>query len=127
MIVRPFTPFLFVFWLSLSVGCTGLRFGPGFSMTNPAYFMEPPHVVATSSGYVLRWRYGSWGFFFQPSSKVVDGQLVFTLQSTTSSGSLTGTYGERPITDNKSIHALETRGAFWLEPDGRTIPLRVIR
>src|SRR5688572_21405829 len=102
----------------LLFGCAAFRFGPGFSMTDPGYFSEPPHIVSQAGGYSLRWRYGTWGFFFQPESKVVAGQLLFALQATSSSGSLSGRYGELPISDPKRIRALESAGAFWLEPDG---------
>lgn len=108
-------------------GCASYRFGPGFSMTDPGYFSESPHIVAMPGGYNLRWRYGRWGFFFQPESKVVAGQLLFALRATSSSGALTGRYGELPITDPKRIHALESGGAFWLEPGGRKIQLEVRR
>jgi hypothetical protein len=57
----------------------------------------------------------------------VDGQLLFALRGTSSSGSLSGRYGDLPITDPKRIHALESSGAFWLEPDGRKIQLEVRR
>src|SRR5436190_21534663 len=113
--------------LGLLAGCTGFRFGPGFSMTDPGYFSESPHIVAKADGYSLRWRYGRWGFLFRPESKVVDDQLLFALQVTSSSGSLSGRYGELPITDPKRIRVLERGGAFWLEPDGRKIPLEVRR
>ena len=96
-------------------------------MNDTAYFMEAPHIVARSDGYRLRWRYGKWGFFFEPSSKMVDGQLLFALQATSSSGSLTGRYGEMPIAGPKRIHALENGGAFWIEPDGRRVRLEVKR
>jgi hypothetical protein len=102
-----------------------MRIGPGFSMADPAYFSESPHVVVTTGGYALKWRYGTWGFFFQPESKVVSGQLLFALQATTSSGSLNGREGTLPITDPKRIRALEVGGAFWLEPDGRKVQLEV--
>src|SRR5690349_9852592 len=105
--------------VGLLFGCASLRFGPGFSMSDPGYFSESPHIIAKGDGYSLRWRYGTWGFFFQPESKVVDGQLLFALQATSSSGSLHGRYGEVRVTDPKRIHALESGGAFWLEPDGR--------
>ena len=125
--MRVSRKYVLLFVLSLVSGCTGFLFGPGFSMTDTAYFAEPPHIMARSDGYSLRWRYGTWGFFFQPSSKVVDDQLIFALQATSSSGSLTGCYGEVPITDPKRIHALESGGAFWLEPNGSRVRLEVRR
>jgi hypothetical protein len=102
-------------------------FGPGRSMYDHAYFSEKPHIVARPGGYSIRWRYGTWGFFFTPESKVVDGELLFALRGTSSSGTLTGRYGEETITDPKRIRALETRGSYWLEPDGRKIRLEVVK
>lgn len=96
-------------------------------MNDTAYFMESPHIVARPNEYSLRWRYGTWGFFFEPSSKIVDGSLLFALQATSSSGSLKGRYGEIPIRDAKRVHALESGGAFWIEPDGRRVRLEVKR
>lgn len=88
-------------------------------------FAEPPHIVRSNESYRLEWRYGAWGFYFRPASKVVDGELLFALGATTSSGNLAGKTGEVPITDPTSIRALETGGAYWLEPDGRKVRLRV--
>lgn len=112
---------------SLIAGCAALRPGSGFSMSDPGYFSESPHIVVTPTGYSLRWRYGTYGFFFRPESKIVEGQLLFALQATSSSGYWRGRQGELPITDPKRIHALETGGAFWLEPDGQKVRLEVRR
>ena len=105
-------------------GC-GTRFGPGFSMYDKAYFADRPHtaVHTNTATYGLRWRYGTWGFFFQPCAKIVGGQLCFSLQGTSSSGSLSGRYGEIPITDPKLIQTLQRGGAFWLEPGGEKVRL----
>ena len=119
------TPILLT--LACVVACASNRFGAGFSMTDPGYFSEAPHIVATTEGYSLRWRYGTWGFFFQPESQVATGQLLFALQTTASSGSLSGREGALLITDPKQIHALERGGAFWLEPDGRRVRLELKR
>jgi hypothetical protein len=83
--------------------------------------------MKTGNGYSLRWRYGTDGFYFTPRSKVVNGQLLFALQATTSTGSTSGRYAELPITDPKRIHALESGGALWLEPDGRKVRLEMSR
>jgi len=77
----------------------------------------------TATTYGLRWQYGTAGFFFQPRSKIVRGQLCFSLQVTSSSGSLAGRYGEIAIPDPKAIQALHSEGAFWLEPGGRRVRL----
>ena len=113
-----------LFTLSVFAGC-GFRFGPGLSMHDKACFGESPHIVARTNGYSLRWRYGTDGFFFQPRSKIVDGQLLFSLQVTSSSGALSGRYGEVPITDPKQIQALKEAGAYWFERDGRKIRLEI--
>jgi hypothetical protein len=122
--LRALLPVLILF-AGLGAGC-GLRFKPGFSMNDPAFFSEPPRVVTDGQGYKLTWRYGSMGFFFLPSSKVVDGQLHFALQATSSSASLSGLMGEYRITELKKIAALESGGAFWLEPGGRKVPLPIV-
>jgi hypothetical protein len=111
--------------LSILAGCAAFRFGPGLSMTDPQYFSEPPYIVAKPDGYSLRWRYGTWPFYFYPESRVRDGQLVFALRGSSSTGSASGKYGEVAITGSGRIHALESAGAFWLEPDGRKIQLEV--
>jgi hypothetical protein len=101
------------------------RFGPGFSMHDEAYFSDSPHIAvrAAPASNSLRWRYGTMGFFFVPGAKVVDGQLLFSLQATSSSGNLRGRYGEIPITDPKHIQALQNGGAFWFEQGGKKIRL----
>ena len=103
----------------------GLRFAPGWSMTNKDYFQEPPFVVVRGNTYALRWRYGAYGFFFQPSSKVRKGRLVFALQGTSSTGHLTGSMGELLISNPKDIAALNSNGPYWLEPDGQEVRLEV--
>jgi len=94
-------------------------------MNNKAYFSASPHigVHTNTTTYGLRWQYGTMGFYFQPGAKVVSGQLLFSLQATSLSASLSGRYAEVPIADPTQIRALLTGGAFWLEPDGRKIRL----
>jgi hypothetical protein len=111
----------------LVVGC-GARFGSGYSMHDTALFADSPHIAVhskspTGTTYGLRWQYGTTGFFFQPRGKIVNGQLCFSLQVSSSSGSLSGRYSEIPISDPKMIQALQKEGAFWLEPDGQRIRL----
>ena len=113
--------------IAVIAGGCGLWFGPGFSMNDTHYFAEAPRVVVKGDTRVLRWRYGEMGFYFQPSAKAQGDKLLFALQGTSSSGSFTGQYGELPIDDAKQIHALETGGAFWVEPDGRKVPLEIVR
>jgi len=124
--VRVAKTSVLLFAACLLAGC-GALFGPGFSMHDKEYFSESPHIVVrtNTNAYSLRWRYGGMGFFFQPSSKIVSGQLLFSLQATSSSGSLNGRYGEIPIADPKQIQTLQSGGAYWLEPDGRKIRLEV--
>jgi hypothetical protein len=109
----------------LLAGC--VAFGPGVSMTNPRYFSESPYIVARADGYSLCWRYGTLGFYFYPESRVMNDQLVFSLQGTSSTGSTAGKYGEMPLTGSGRIHALESGGAFWHEPDGGKVQLEVRR
>jgi hypothetical protein len=125
--MRIYRSFLLLLVFGVFAGCATFRFGPGFSMTDPGYFSEPPHIVARPDSYSLAWHYGAWGFFFQPELRIVEGQLLFALQATSSNGALSGRYGELPITDVKHVHALESGGAFWLEPDGRKVRLEVRR
>jgi hypothetical protein len=115
---------LTLFSACVLAGC-GARFGPGYSMNDKAYFADSPHIAVhtNTTTYGLRWQYGTMGFYFQPSAKIVSGQLFFSLQGTSSSGSLSGRYAELPITDPTQIRALLGGGAFWLEPNGRTIRL----
>jgi hypothetical protein len=122
--MRITIPFL-AFVALLLAGC-GARFGPGYSMNDKNYFADAPHVAVhtNSTTYGLRWQYGRMGFFFRPGAKVVRGQLLFSLQGTSSSHpSLKGQYSEIPITDPTQIRTLPTGGAFWLEPDGSTVRL----
>lgn len=107
-------------------GC-GLFFGPGFSMHDKSLFMEQPHIVLRDEGYALRWRYGEWGFYFYPESKVVNGELLFSLQATTSSGARTGRYGEVLISDPAKIRALEEGGAYWIGPQSEKERLEIRR
>ena len=36
-----------VLFLALSVSCFGFSFGPGYSLNDPEYFQEPPHIVSS--------------------------------------------------------------------------------
>ena len=115
---------LLAFAALILVGC-GARFGPGYSLDDKHYFASRPHIAVhtKTTTYGLRWQYGSMGFYFQPRAKVVSGQLLFSLQGTSSSGSLNGRYDEIPITDPTQISTLLAGGAFWLEPDGTKVSL----
>jgi hypothetical protein len=110
----------------LLAGC-GARFGPGYSLDDKHYFAARPHIAVhtITATYGLRWQYGSMGFYFQPSAKIVSGRLLFSLQGSSSSGSLSGRYAEIPITDPTQIRTLLATGAFWLEPDGTKVSLTV--
>jgi hypothetical protein len=111
----------------LFAGCVamGWRFGPGFSMYDRNYFSEPPQIRKRGSAYALEWHYGTLGWFFQASTKVVDSRLLLSLPATSSSGSLRGQHGEFLITKPMQVRALEIGGAFWLEPDGKAVRLKV--
>ena len=110
---------------TLLLSACGARFGPGYSMNDTHYFADSPHIAVhtNTATYGLRWQYGTMGFYFQPSAKIVSGQLWFSLQGTSSTGSLSGRYDEIPISDPKEIQTLQSGGAFWLEPDGKKIQL----
>jgi hypothetical protein len=97
----------------------------GYSLDNPNYFAERPYIISNYDQHSLCWRYGTMGFFFQPSSRIVNGKLVFALHGTSSSGALTGRYGEAPISGLDALNALRSGGAFWLEPDGREVKLSI--
>lgn len=97
----------------------------GYSLDDPSYFSERPYVVGSAGQFSLCWRYGTMGFFFQPSSRVVKEKLVFALRGTTSTGALAGRYGERPISDPDALAALHKHGVVWLEPDGREVTLSI--
>src|SRR4051812_37276559 len=91
----------------LLAGC-GARFRPGWSMNDRTLFSDSPHIAVhtNTATYALRWQYGPWGFFFQPDAKIVRGQLLFSLQGSSSSGNLSGQYREIPITDPKQVQFL---------------------
>jgi hypothetical protein len=105
----------------------GLRFSPGFSSHDTRYFSEPPRIIVKGESHTLRWRYGEMGFYFSPSSTVSGGRLLFALQATSSTGTRSGQIGEVAINDPKQIRALDTGGAFWVEPNGDKVPLVVVK
>jgi hypothetical protein len=116
---------LLVCLLCLVAGCGNQR--SSYSLNDAEYFAEPPIIVVQSNSYNLRWKYGSMGFYFEPECKIANGQLHFLLRATSSSGSLAGKYQDVPITDGKKLKALETGGAFWLEPSGTNVQLEIRR
>jgi hypothetical protein len=121
---RKMKPLLAVVTLLALSGC-GFVFGPGYGSADKHYFSEPPMVVKKDSRYLLRWRYGSMGFYFYPRYEVRNGSLVFSLQGTSSSGSRAGKVEEFPIEGIEAIEALKKGGAFWWEPDGSLTPLAI--
>jgi hypothetical protein len=118
-------PLLLLAVVALLVSGCGFFFGPGYSSRDTAYFAEPPIIVKSGEQYALRWRYGSWGFYFNPRYEVRKGALWFSLQGTSSSGNLKGREAEMPIEGEGAIEALKKGGAFWWEPDGTLLPLEV--
>ena len=115
---------LLAFVLLLLAGCDA-RFGSGYSLDDKHYFASRPLIAVhtNTTTYALRWQYGSMGFYFQPRAKVVSGQLLNSLQGTSSSGSRSGLYDELPITAPIQIQTLVSGGAFWLEPEGTKVRL----
>ena len=95
------------------------------SSRDDRFFSEPPYIAARTGGYSLNWRHGSPGCIFFPESKVVDGELQFSLLATTSTGCIPGREGSMPITQLEQVRALESKGAYWLEPDGGKLKLEV--
>lgn len=106
-------------------GCIGFFFGPGFSSTDQNYFAAPPVVVKQEERMVLRWRYGSMGFYFYPRYEVREGALWFSLQATSSTGRVTGREVEMVIEGEKEIAALKRGGAIWWASDGSRVPLTI--
>jgi hypothetical protein len=98
---------------------------PGISAKDEAFFSERPYIAARTGGYSLNWRYGSLGCVFSPESKVIDGELQFNLLATTSTGCIPRREGSMPITKPEHVRTLESKGAFWLEPDGTTLKLTI--
>jgi len=117
----------FIAVLAIALQGCAWRFAPGFSMHDTGYFTESPYIVQRGNDYFLRWRYGNWGFYFFPESRLRNGTIIFSLQATSSSGSVAGKVGEIRIEGEAKIHALETGGAFWWEPDGQKIPLKIVK
>jgi len=106
-------------------GCVGILFGPGFSCTDTNYFAAPPAIVKKGEHYVLRWRYGSMGFYYRPRYEAREGALWFSLQATSSSGSVAGKEVEMLIEGEKEIAALKSGGALWWASDGSRRPLAI--
>ncbi|CAN5901140.1 hypothetical protein BH11VER1_BH11VER1_11490 [soil metagenome] len=115
---------LLLLLLFILVNC-GAQFGPGYSMHDKHYFRESPHIAMRGTAYSLRWQYGSMGFYFEPGSKIVHSQLLFSLQGTSSSSDLRSKYGEVPITDPDEIKLLQKGEVYWLEPDGQKVRLEL--
>ncbi len=109
----------------LAICSCGYVHGPGFSMKDRDYFMESPKLVKSGDAYKLVWRYGNYGFYFSPKCIVGKSELLCSLQGTSSSGSLTGKYGEISITRPEEIKAINFNKAFWLEPDGTRIKIEI--
>jgi hypothetical protein len=65
------------------------------------------------------------GFYFQPSSRISGGKLVFSLNATSSTGAAAGKFGELSIVQDEQIRALKESGAYWLEPDGSEVQLQI--
>lgn len=114
---------LIAFALLLASGCSG----PGFSAKDENYFAEQPYIAAKSGKYSISWKYGGMGCVFFPKSNVVDGELHFSLHATTSSGCVPGRLHSMPISKPEHVHALESKGAFWREPDGSKLRLEIRR
>jgi hypothetical protein len=95
-------------------------------MKDQNYFMEIPKLVKNEVGYKLVWRYGKLGFYFSPECLVTKSELLCSLQSTSSSGALTGKYGGIDLHQLSEIQAIESGKSYWLEPDGTKIKIAVV-
>lgn len=115
-------PILAIITLLALSGC-GFFFAPGYGSADKHYFAAAPVVVKKESQYVLRWQYGSMGFYFYPRYEVRNGSLVFSLQGTSSTGSRSGREQDLLIEGEAAVEALKKGGAFWWEPDGSLTPL----
>jgi hypothetical protein len=100
-------------------------YSPGLSTRDERFFSERPYIAAKTGGYALNWRYGSLGCVFFPEGKVVDGELQFRLPATTSTGCIPRREASMPITKPEEVRALESKGAYWLEPDGSRLKLDI--
>ena len=98
---------------------------PGISAKDDTFFSEQPYIAAATGGYSLNWRYGRLGCVFFPEGKVVDGELQFSLLATTSTGCVPRRDASMPITRPEQVRALESKGAYWLEPDGTRLKLAI--
>ena len=112
--------------LCAGCGALGWELAPGSSSKDEWLFAAPPVVVHRGSGYALSWTYGKAGFYFAPHYRAVDERLVFSLQGTSSSGSLSGRRFDFPIEGPSELRALSRGGAWWWEPDGSYVRLDVI-
>lgn len=119
--------------MTFNSGCVSLGwvFGPGFSCLDKELFVEPPVIVPRDNEYYLSWTQGSFPFFFMPKYKVMEGELVFAMVATTSSGNLAGRKRVMKIEGTKEIAALRSGGAVWWEsepePGGRFVKLRILK
>lgn len=100
-------------------------FGPGISINDQSLFKKNPYILLHNNQYTLKWRYANNAFYFQPQSKIIKGELIFSLQATTSSGNLTGRNGEIPITDSRKIKAQKKSGGVWLGPRNKKTKLEI--
>lgn len=67
------------------------------------------------------------GFVFFPESIIVNGEIRFYPIGTTSSGCIPDRPGAIEIKNPEQVKAIESRGAFWTEPNGNKIRLKIFR
>jgi hypothetical protein len=89
-------------------------------------FVNPPVVVKRGEAYFLRWKQGTYPFYFYPDDEVRNGQLWFAMGATTSTGNASGREIEIPIKGKRKVEALKQGGAVWWEPDRSTVSLEVV-
>ena len=96
-------------------------------MKDRTLFHEKPYLSAENGRYKLKWTYGDMGCIFFPESKIANGELHFYLTVTTSSGCIPDRPGSMEINDPGQVRAIESHGAYWLEPDGSKINIDIRR
>jgi hypothetical protein len=86
-----------------------------FQSTDKSYFQSPPIVLVENNQYYLKWVYGELGFLFIPNYIIDRDKLIFSLNSTTSSGNMEGKEG-KIILDKLRVEKLIQKGnVFWDE------------
>jgi hypothetical protein len=98
------------------------------SVADPEYFKEPPTIVTIDDKYFLRFVYtdkGSFVYFMATQSRIKGDKLLFYIPATTSSGSKHGQVQFEEIRTDDKIRLIREKLAYWINPDGTTVTLRM--